>query len=296
MIAAGLRYFLEVVHTGSIADASTRLNVATSAISRQIAKLESDLGVDLFERRSRGMVPTPAGEILAAHARRSLLEEETVLSELRHLRALKTGRVRLATTEGFGLGLLPSAITSFRRHYSGIRFELKVAPPAEVTRMIREGVVDLGVTFSFAPEPGVSTIGQGRAPICAVVPRDHRFADRGAVTLADLAGEPMALPEKNTTARQIFDIACGLADVHVEPVYTSNYIGTLYAFAESGGGITIAAALTTRFHGGDRVVSVPIDAPALDQRRYEILIMPGRRLPEAVSAFADHLLEATEAL
>ncbi|MBP0573743.1 LysR family transcriptional regulator, partial [Mycobacterium tuberculosis] len=68
-----LRYFLEVVRTGSIADASGRLNVAPSAISRQIAKIEAELGVALFERRPRGMVASPAGELLARHARRAFL-------------------------------------------------------------------------------------------------------------------------------------------------------------------------------------------------------------------------------
>ncbi len=290
MQGTGLRYFLEVVHTGSIADASARLNIAASAISRQIAKMEADLGVELFERRPRGMVPSQAGELLAAHARRMFLEEESVVNSLKQLRGLTTGRVRLAATEGFGLGLMPRAIGSFRRLHAGIHFELKVVPPSEVTRMVREGVVDIGATFSFAPETGVRVIGRGRAPIRAVMARDHPLARRATLSIADLAKEALALPEKDTTARQIFDIACGLIGVTIEPVFVSNYIGALYAFAESGGGITIAAALTVRSRTSERAISVPISEPAVDQRRYEIQTMPGRRLPEAARAFAQHLL------
>ena len=73
-----LRYFLEVARTGSLSKASERLFVAVSALSRQIAKLEDEIGTPLFERRPRGMVLSEAGRLLAAHARRSLLETERV--------------------------------------------------------------------------------------------------------------------------------------------------------------------------------------------------------------------------
>lgn len=297
MNSTALRYFLEVARTGSIAEASARLNVASSAISRQIAHLEADLGVELFERRPRGMVPSPAGELLARHARRVFLEEEAIVNELKRLRGLATGVVRIAATEGFGLSLIPSAIHDFRRDHPGIRVELHVDAPAEVTRMVRDGDVDIGATFSFAPQAGVRAIGEGRAPVLAVLAKDHPLAGRVVLSLAELAAEPMALPEKDTTARQVFDIACGLAGVSVQPVLVSNYIAALWAFAAEGGGITIASSFSVHSRSvGTQVALVPIDAPTLDQRRYQILTMLGRRLPDAVDAFASHLLGVVQGL
>ncbi|MBK1838485.1 LysR family transcriptional regulator [Azospirillum sp. YIM B02556] len=290
MNATALRYFLEVVRTGSIADASARLHVASSAISRQIAHLEADLGVDLFERRPRGMVPSYAGDLLARHAQRVFLEEEAIVTELKGLRGLASGRVRVAATEGFGMSLVPAAIHSFRDRHPGIRIELHVDAPAAVTRMVREGEVDIGATFSFAPEPGVTALGEGRAPVLAVMAKDHPLADRPVLSLAQLAREPMALPQKNTTVRQLFDIACGQAGVVIEPVLVSNYIAGLWAFAAEGGGITIASPFTVHSSSvGHPVASVPIDSPTLDQRYYQIQTMLDRHLPEAVFAFATHL-------
>ena len=86
-----LRYFLEVVRSGSLAVASERLHVAASAISRQISGLEQALDTVLFERQPRGMVPTPAGEILAAHARRSSMDADRVLEDLDALRGARQG-------------------------------------------------------------------------------------------------------------------------------------------------------------------------------------------------------------
>ena len=98
-----LRYFLEVVRCGSISEASTRLNVAGSAISRQIANLEQALGTPLFERRPRGMVASAAGEMLAAYAFRMALEADRLVQDVDALQGLRRGLVRVATSEGFAI-------------------------------------------------------------------------------------------------------------------------------------------------------------------------------------------------
>ena len=78
-----LKYFQEVARTGSITEASLRLNVSGSAISRQITKLEQDLNVALFERRPRGMVLSQAGELLSQHVARLAMETERALSDVK---------------------------------------------------------------------------------------------------------------------------------------------------------------------------------------------------------------------
>ena len=290
MQSTALRYFLEVVRTGSIAEASARLNVAGSAISRQIARLERELGVALFERRPRGMVASQAGELLAHHARRTFLDLEHVILDVRRLQGLKTGTVRVAATEGFAMDLIPEAVIAFRERYPGIRFDLDVQAPAAVTRKVRDGDVDLGLTFALAPAPGVRVEIEGRAPIHALMAPNHPLTSREAVTLAELREHPLALPATDTTARQLFDIACGLEGIAIEPTLVSNYMAALRAFAEAGGGITIAGRVTVLSRlQRSRLAVRPIIGAALDQRLFQIQTMPGRNLPEAVSAFLEHL-------
>ena len=108
-----LRYFVEVSRTGSIATASENLHVAVSAISRQITKLEHEVGAPLFERMPRGMVLTEAGDLLVQHARRALLDGEAVLAEIRSARALGRGIVRVACSEGFTQYFMPSVMAGF---------------------------------------------------------------------------------------------------------------------------------------------------------------------------------------
>ena len=135
-----LRYFFEVARCGSLTEASERLHVAASAVSRQIAGLEQALGTPLFERHPRGMVLNAAGEILATHARRASLDAERAITEILALRGLRSGRVRIAASEGFANEFLPPLIVAFRSHNAGIVFELNVEPPAQVSARVRNGL------------------------------------------------------------------------------------------------------------------------------------------------------------
>ena len=97
-----LRYFDEVVRAGSIRAAAEKLNVASSAINRQVLRLEADLGVKLFERGARRLRLTAAGEILIHHVRRTLRDAERAKSEIEDLQGLKRGIVRTRCHRGGG--------------------------------------------------------------------------------------------------------------------------------------------------------------------------------------------------
>jgi len=112
-----LVYFLAVTEYKSVREASRRLNIASSAVTRQIALLEDALGMALFHRASQRMSLTPAGEVLFRHARRLTAPMEAAVSELEMLRGLKTGTVRIAAVESVGLSFLPTLIGDFSRNY-----------------------------------------------------------------------------------------------------------------------------------------------------------------------------------
>ncbi|UZD71612.1 LysR family transcriptional regulator [Brucella sp. JSBI001] len=117
-----LRYFLEVARTGSITEASAQLNVSGSAISRQISRLEAELAVELFERRPRGMVLSPAGELLVKHVRRIALDTERALADVREMRGPQRGLVRVATYEGFAVDALLVSLLIFAHGFQAFFF------------------------------------------------------------------------------------------------------------------------------------------------------------------------------
>ena len=99
MHTAALRYVAEVARRGSVRKAAAALNVAASAIDRQLLKVEASLGVALFDRLPGGMRPTPAGTILLRHVADTLLDFERVRAELDDLRGVKTGHVSIAAVD-----------------------------------------------------------------------------------------------------------------------------------------------------------------------------------------------------
>ena len=285
-----LRYFLEVVRTGSISEASTRLNVASSAISRQIAGLEEALGTPLFERRPRGMVASAAGEMLAAFAFRTALEADRLVQDIDALHGLRRGQVRVATSEGFAIEFLPQAIADFREKYPGIVFQLLVSAPAEVTRRVREGETDIGVTFSRTMQSEIKVESRQVAPMMAVMRCGHPLARFETLSLSQMSEYPLALPDTGTTIRQLFDIVVGQQRLTLEPAVVSNYVEALHNFAIMSDTISIAAEVTVRYRAArGELVMIPIRDRGMDARHIEVQTLVGRTLPMVVRLFLEFL-------
>lgn len=291
-----VRYFLEVVRRGSITEAAATLNVASSAISRQIARLEDELGTQLFDRVSRGMKPNVAGELLAAHALRMQLEAERIGNELEALKGLRRGEVKLACTEGFALEFVPAAIEQFRRLHSGIRFQLTVGNAAHVAQQIREGAVDLGLTFTMTPDPDIKVEFAQGAPIMAVMRPDHELAQRKQVVLSELAAYPLAMPQKNITMRRLIDACCSRRNLLLEPALSADSISALLCFVMSGNGIGFSAGLPIRkLVQAGQLAALPIRDKDMNSLQLEIQSLAGRTLPQAARAFLETLVaRATE--
>jgi len=288
-----LSYFLEVARAGSLSKASERLYVAVSAISRQIAKLESELGTPLFERRPRGMVLSEAGRLLAAHAQRSALETERVYEEIRSLRAERQITLRIASSEGAAYDFIPGLFARFRQSYPQARMHLQVAAPADATQRVREGAADVAVCFGIAPEKDVTVHHAQRAPVFALVRADHPLAARQSISLRDMLPYPIALSEQGATIRQLFDLCCSVHGVLIEPVLVSNYHPAQYSFIQRGDAIMLTGFVTIRARlEHDRVVALPISHAEMHQRTLQVQTMAGRTLPTAIAEFVELLVAA----
>jgi DNA-binding transcriptional LysR family regulator len=288
-----LRYFLEVARSGSLSRASEHLYVAVSALSRQIAKLEEEVGAALFERRPRGMVLSDAGRLLAEHAQRSLLETERVTEEIRGLSGGGRATIRVASSEGVAGHFLPQVFARFLQTHPATHFQLEVSAPSAATQRVREGTADIAVCFSVAPEKDINVLYSQRAPIFAVMRREHPLARRESVSLADLIAWPLAMASQGVTLRQLFDISCSLEGLLFEPVLVSNYHAALQSFVLQTDAVTLAGYLTVRSRlRPDGLAAVPISNPDLHQRTLQIQTMAGRTLPQAMQAFIELLTGA----
>jgi DNA-binding transcriptional LysR family regulator len=288
-----LQYFMEVVHAGSVTAAAARLDVAPSAVSRQIARLERELDTLLFERRARGMVLNSAGELLAAHTRRAWLEIERVTDDILALRGLRRGQVRIAATEGFSYEFLPTLIAQFQTQRPGIEFALDQCVQSEVVRRVREGEADVGVTVSLTSERSLAMALRHPSPVLAVVAPGHPLARRRQVSLAQALVYPLALPAVGSTLRQLLELGCSRQGLHFAPVFTSTHLYPLVNYVAATQAVTFCGETALRQHlKNGTVCAIALRDREMNERHFEVQTLAGRHLPDAVRAFIHHLRDA----
>ncbi|MDV9172024.1 LysR family transcriptional regulator [Streptomyces sp. W16] len=297
LLPVNLAYFLEVARTGSVTEAANALNVAPSAISRQVAKLESGIGVPLFARHPRGMTLTEAGSRLLAHARRAETESTTLLEELRTGRGAEARSVAVACSEGFARRLVPRAIADFRRAHPDVAFRVDVVARQEATRRVVEGLADVAVTYTMGPQHDVRVECAVVVPVAAIVPLGHELAGRDRIGLADLCGYPLALASPGTSQRELFDIGAQLEGLTVRPALVCDSLGPQYEFVRAGGGLALVGDLGDLGHirqdtSTEGVAYVPVDHPVFRQREAQVQTATGRRPSWSATQFTELLVAA----
>lgn len=285
-----VRYFLQVVNSGSISEAALRLHVVPSAVSRQISRLESEMGAQLFERQSRGVMLSPAGELLAAYARRTLLDAEQVATQISALGVRSTSLIRIACTEGFASHCLPQAILAFREQWPQCSFHLNVASSSEVTRQVRETEVDIGFSFSLGLARDIHIAFSQPAPIYGLVAPGHPLAGLGELSLQQVVQHPLALPGPGTTIRQLLDLYCSREGLNYQTLLDSDHLESLLGLCLAGAAVTFSGELFVRERlRSGALVALSVPQMVGSERSIEIQTLARRPLPEHMQAFIEHM-------
>jgi DNA-binding transcriptional LysR family regulator len=205
VLATGYRYFLCVAQLGSVRAASRQLNLAASAISRQILLLEGQLGISLFERQGRHLLLTDAGHVLLKSLKHLQVGHEEALTALSGFKDLKRGRIRVATVESLSVNILPDLIAEFAEAFPGIQVVVTVAGADTVIDLVRDHDADLGFTFSTAPLEGLSIEFERSFRLGATMAPTHPLAHKEKLCLADCLAHPVAWPALGLSLRAIID-------------------------------------------------------------------------------------------
>jgi DNA-binding transcriptional LysR family regulator len=292
------RYFLEVIRAGSVKDAAATLNVVSSAVSRQISKLEEDSGTPLFERRPNGMVPTRAGELLFDYVQRVAMDARRVRHELRSLRGTELSTIRIGVNETVGRNVLAGILGSYRADNPGVVFRLRTASSAGVAQGVADGSIDIGLAFRIKSagqkSSGIAVRHEVDAPLSAIMAPSHPLARCARVTIDDLRPYPVALTDSGATVRLLFDTWVANADgTPFDVAYSSNSSSIIYAIVKGGHAVTLGGEVILRrdlAHG--ELLSVPLADPKLAPRTLQVQTAANRSLPEAAERFIRALVDA----
>jgi DNA-binding transcriptional LysR family regulator len=286
-----LLYMNEIARAGSIRKAAARLNVASSAINRQILALEEEMGAPLFERLPRGLRLTAAGELCIEHIREVLKNYDRLEGRIRSLKMQQAGKVRLVTTVGLASGPLAEIITRFQSVNPRVYFHVRNDSGTTTVNPVLSGDVDIGLGFNIPATPGIRTLGNFDIPIGVVLPPGHRLIRPGPINLADVVQERLVLAQSGTSLRDVINLALARMDVSVEPVLESNASEMLRKLVKCGAGITLLNPLDviTECRLGELVFR-PIAEPHARHQPMKLIARARAPLDAATSLFVEYLL------
>ena len=180
-----LSLFNLVVRTGSISKGAELAHLAVGAASKRMSDLEAAVGAPLFERHSRGVTLTAAGQALHRHALRILNDVDQLAADLSDHAQGVLGVVRLWANTSAITQFLPADLAGFAALQPGIRIALTEADSHEVVLAVLEGRAELGIFAERTPTLGLQTLAYRRDRLVLVVPRGHPLAGRPVVAFAD---------------------------------------------------------------------------------------------------------------
>lgn len=201
----GYRYFLSVAETGSVREAARRLNVAPSAISRQLKLLEDELGASLLDRDGRQISVSPAGEVLLSSLRATRLQQENMAQQLAGLNGLRQGHLRIASVESVSVSLLPELLQAYRQRYPGVTFTVDVAGSETVTDMVHDHRAEVGFTFNPKHLRNLEVVTHSDLRVCAVMSPEHELAQAKSLTVGQCLQHAVAWPSEDISLRAILE-------------------------------------------------------------------------------------------
>jgi DNA-binding transcriptional LysR family regulator len=192
-----LRYFVAVAEEQSFSRAAQRLHMAQPPLSSQIKALETELGVRLFDRTSRGVQLTEAGQLLLEEARRILAQVEQTASAVRRAGNGEAGRITLAFVPSASNEVLPEILKEFRAGFPEVELFLREMRPDQVVRSLHAGQTDVGFLYLPLEDNSLDVACVSREPLVLALPESHPLAAQESVDLRDAAGEPFIMPARH---------------------------------------------------------------------------------------------------
>ena len=280
-----LRYFIAVAEELHFSRAAERLNIEQSPLSRTIKNLESELGVLLFERSSRGTRLTWAGQVFLEDARRVLLCLEQAKAKAKAAATGYRGTLRIALSDGIARSRLTALLARCREEEPEVEIRLSEIPFSKQLRGLRNDLYDAGFALADEVEDGIIAEPVWHDPLVVTVPSRHPLLVHKRVPLHEVVNYPLVLchPEVCEGCSQQLDKMLRSVDaqpVVAERVTTHDLMLTLVA-AGYGVGFSSAAHIEACLHKD--VVARPLAGRSFMLTTY--LLRPDNEPSEQLSNF-----------
>ena len=190
-----MRAFYAIVEEGNISHAAQRLDIAQPALSRQMKRLETSLGVQLFERGSRRIRLTDAGKVMYARVEHILGIVDGAVREITEMGSGVAGSVRLGTITTSGAMLVPELLSEFHRRYPQVTYQIWEAEGARILELLDNRVIEIGITRTQVDAKVYESIVLPNEPLVVIMNREQEIGKKAhEVKLSELKNVPLLVP------------------------------------------------------------------------------------------------------
>ncbi|MCM1176973.1 MAG: LysR substrate-binding domain-containing protein [Bacteroides sp.] len=253
-----LRYFVTAARTLNFSEAAKSVYVTQSTLSQQIRQLETELGVQLFDRNSHEVVLTEAGEELLPYAVKTLESAETCVLHIHDIQNLLSGTLTIGVTYTF-IPILTETVRGFMKEYPEVRLNICCKTMEELMVMLAKREVDF--VLAFRPTCRYANIESHAIfdnRLAAIVRADHPLAGKCAVSIGDIEPYGLILPSRGLQARNTLESLLSRYDGHSLKVKAElNEVNILLQLVRQGNMITILSEAT--IHNEPGLVALPFD-------------------------------------
>jgi DNA-binding transcriptional LysR family regulator len=294
-----LRVLQAVGDTGSFSAAADLLGYTQPAVSKIVASLERQLGATLVDRGIRPLRLTEAGSALARRAATAFEQIAAAELEVEAIANVSTGSLRVGTFSSAGAAMVVDALRAFRESHPDVDVSItEIGLPSALTRSLRRGELDLGVSFDY-PEIG-DTFGDDLAsthlvddPFDVVLPHGHRLERHRAIRFADLSADAWLLGDfgPESPSYRMIDRRCREAGFDPTVAYRINDCQMAQALVAAGEGIALLPRIMLRAAHPAVTIRPLADDPPM--RRISAVRLATRYLTPATERFLAVLVDAS---
>ncbi len=242
-----LRYFIAVADELSFSRAAQKLHIAQPPLSQQIQALETELGVRLFDRKSRPLQITQAGQVFLAEARITLekLEQAVTTTQLVHQGEL--GYLTVGFTSSMANGILTTIMHTFQQEYPNVKLILREKNCNVQIQGLRDRDTDIAFVYqdykSFQSND-LEALLVSQEPLVVVLPKKHQLANKSEISITDLANEKFVMPVSNVVSGLAEQIEYLFAEADLKPKVSQQalFMVTILGLVAGGLGISILPA------------------------------------------------------
>ncbi|MBR5306414.1 MAG: LysR family transcriptional regulator [Oscillospiraceae bacterium] len=258
-----LKYFVSVAESGSFSEAAEIMFSAQSTVSKQIASLEKELNVQLFDRSKRKVALTVYGEVFLAHARKIIDNYNSMIKEIASISTQDNSKAIIRATTAMLPYNIISTVASFKKECSWADIHVEEFESEDILKMLKDNECDLAFfRVGKFDEDAYEKLPILTEKFVAILPANHPLAKESCISLAQLSNENFIFCRQNTGLHRNSVSACHTMGFNPNIIATSNHASNIFEMVAMNMGVSLllkrGAEYAMTDHFADKVSIVPL--------------------------------------